>query len=70
MKRTFLDLTETSSYLWFIGVNTLFGIVYDIDDDTIWAGWRLRKDKILAQTNKVCFDLTYTEAQNFNMQIY
>ena len=70
MKRTFLDLTGPNSHLWLISNNPLLCIVYDIDMDSIWAGWRPRKDKILAQTNDVYFDLTYIEAQNFNKEIY
>lgn len=70
MKRTFLDLTSPDSHLWLISVNPLFGIVYDIDEDTIWAGWRPRKEMIDAQTNAVYFDLTDVEAQNFNEEIY
>ena len=70
MKRTFLDLTSPNSYLWLIEVNPLFGIVYDIAEDTIWAGWRPKKVKILAPTNAVYFDLTNTEVQNFNKEIY
>lgn len=70
MKKTFLDLTSPSSHLWMITVIPLFCIVYDIDEDTIWAGWRPIKDKILAPTNEMYFDLTYTETQNFNKEIY
>lgn len=46
----------------------MFSIVYDRDENTIWAGWRPRtKDAI---PNAVYYELTDLEAQNFSMQIY
>lgn len=71
MKRTFLDLTGPNSHLWLISHDPLLGIVYDIDNDRIWAGWRARKEIIDAPIpNAVYFDLTDEEAQNFNKEMY
>ena len=71
MKRTFLDLTGPKSQLWIININPVFGIVYDIDEDVIWAGWRPKKEIYLHQpTNAIYFDLTEIEAQNFTKKIY
>lgn len=68
MKKTFLDLTGPDSTLWLIETNPMFSIVYDRDENTIWAGWRQRtKDAI---PNAVYYELTELEAQNFSMQIY
>lgn len=68
MKKTFLDLTDPDSMLWLIETNPLFSIVYDRDENTIWAGWRPRNDDVI--TNDVYYEITALEAQNFNMQIY
>lgn len=67
MKRTYLDLTGPDSKLWLITTNPIFSIVYDIDDNQIWAGWRPRDKKIL---NAVYFELTESEAKNFNKKMY
>lgn len=68
MKRTFLDLTGPNSHLWLISTNPMFGIVYDIDNSTIWAGWRPRDDILIE--NAFYYDLTNNEAQYFNKEIY
>lgn len=67
-EKTFLDLTDPDSKLWLIETNPLFSIVYDRDENTIWAGWRPRNDDVI--TNDVYYEITALEAQNFNMQIY
>ena len=68
MKRTYIDLTEPESKLWLITTNPIFSIVYDIDDSTIWAGWRPRHENTIP--NAIYFELTECEAKNFNKEIY
>lgn len=68
MKRTFLDLTSPSSHMWLININPVFSIIYDIDEDAIWAGWRPNNNAPIP--NAVYFNITKMEAQNFNKEIY
>lgn len=68
MKRTFLDLTGPNYHWWLISHNPLLCIVYDRDENTIWAGWLPRNKEVIP--NAVYYEISDLEAQNFNMQIY
>jgi hypothetical protein len=68
MKKTFLNLTGPNSSLWLVSANPLFSIVYDRDENTIWAGWRPRNKATIP--NAVYFELTELEAQNFSQKLY
>lgn len=68
MKRTFLDLTGPNAHWWLISTCPLLSIVYDVDENTIWAGWRPRNNAPIP--NAVYFNLTKKDAQNFNKEIY
>ena len=68
MKQTFLNLTSPESKLWLSTTNPIFSIVYDIYENTIWAGWRPKDNNL--SPDFVDFELTESEAKNFNKKIY